>query len=235
MKTQFQNYALKELQQHIIAKALEIGAIKIRPNDPFTWASGYRMPIYNDNRMLLAHPETRTMVVAGLFILLDNEGIQPEVIAGTATAGIPWGAILAHDHGLPFAYIRDKAKDHGLKNRIEGLDSDKDFNNAKVVVVEDLISTGRSSADAVEAAQQANGNIYSCLSIFNYGFPEAQKLFANLTPPVMVQSLITYPLLLDEAVKVNYLQPNQIEMLKDWSNNPLQWGENNGFPKVEKK
>ena len=235
MKTQFESYSLQELQQYIIAKALEIGAIKIRPDDPFTWASGYRMPIYNDNRMLLAHPEIRTMVVAGLYRLLRNEGIQPQVIAGTATAGIPWGAILAHELGLPFAYIRDKPKDHGLKNRIEGLDSDKDFNNAKVVVVEDLISTGSSSANAVEAAQQANGNIYSCLSIFNYGFPEAQKLFANLTPSCMVQSLITYPILLEEAVRVNYLKSEQIDMLSDWSNNPLQWGENNGFPKVEKK
>lgn len=231
----FEKFSLYQLQQMIIAKALEIGAIKIRPKDPFTWASGYRMPIYNDNRMLLAHPETRATVVAGLYQLLKNEGIQPEVIAGTATAGIPWGAILAHELELPFAYIRDKPKDHGLKNRIEGLDNDKDFDGAKVVVVEDLISTGSSSANAVQAAQEANGNIYSCLSIFNYGFPEAQQLFANLTPSVMVQSLITYPRLLDEAVKVNYLQPDQIEMLKDWSNNPLQWGENNGFPKVEKK
>jgi len=235
MKTQFGDYSLQKLQQNIIAKALEIGAIKIRPADPFTWASGYRMPIYNDNRMLLAHPETRAMVIAGLYRLLRDEGIQPEVIAGTATAGIPWGSILAHELELPFAYIRDKAKDHGLKNRIEGLDSDKDFNNAKVVVVEDLISTGRSSVDAVEAAKQAKGNIYSCLSIFNYGFPEAQKLFADLTPPCMVQSLITYPILLEEAVRVNYLKSEQIDMLKDWSNNPLQWGENNGFPKVEKK
>jgi len=231
----FESYALRELQQAIIGKALEIGAIKIRPTDPFTWASGYKMPIYNDNRMLLALPGTRSMVVAGLSKLLKNEGIQPQVIAGTATAGIPWGAMLAYDLELPFAYIRDKPKDHGLKNRIEGMDSDKDFNNAKVIVVEDLISTGGSSANAVQAAQEAKGNVYSCLSIFNYGFPEAQQLFANLTPPVMVQSLITYPRLLEEAVKVNYLKPDQIEMLKDWSKSPLEWGAKNGFPKVEKE
>lgn len=235
MKTQFENYSLQELQQCIIAKALEIGAIKIRPNDPFTWASGYRMPIYNDNRMLLAHPEIRRMVVAGLYLLLRNEGIQAQFIAGTATAGIPWGAILAHELDLPFAYIRDKPKDHGLKNRIEGLDSDKDFADAKVVVVEDLISTGSSSANAVQAAQQANGNVYSCVSIFNYGFPEAQKLFAELTPPCMVQSLITYPMLLNEAVRTNYLQLEYIDMLRNWNDNPFMWGENNGFPKVEKK
>lgn len=230
----FENYQLSDLIRNIIRKALEIRAIKIRPDDPFTWASGYRMPIYDDNRMLLTHPETRDMVVAGLYLLLRNEGIQPQIIAGTATAGIPWGAILAHELGLPFAYIRDKAKDHGLRNRIEGLDSDKDFNNAKVVVVEDLISTGSSSVDAVKAAQQANGNIYSCLSIFNYGFPEAQKLFADLTPPCMVQSLITYPILLEEAVRVNYLKSEQIDMLKDWSDNPFQWGEKNGFPRIVK-
>ena len=238
MKKQFEvysDYSLQQLQQNIIAKALEIGAIKIRPTDPFTWASGYRMPIYNDNRMLLAHPETRAMVVAGLFKLLNNEGIQPQIIAGTATAGIPWAAILAHELGLPFVYIRDKAKDHGLRNRIEGLDSDKDFNDAKVVVVEDLMSTGLSSVDAVESAQEAKGNVYSCLSIFNYGFPEAQNLFASLTPPCMVQSIITYPMLLEQAVQVNYLQPEQIQLLENWSKNPKQWGENNGFPKIERK
>lgn len=231
----YESYALRELQQKIITTALRIGAIKIRPDNPFTWASGYRMPVYNDNRMLLAYPGTRPMVIAGLHRLLKYEGIQPEYIAGTATAGIPWGAVLAHELELPFAYIRDKPKDHGLMNRIEGLDSDKDFNNAKVIVVEDLISTGGSSANAVQAAQEAKGNVYSCLSIFNYGFPEAQQLFADLKPPVMVQSLITYPLLLEEAVKVNYLNHSQIEMLQDWSEKPFEWGAKHGFPKVEKK
>lgn len=226
---------LYQLQQKIITKALKIGAIKIRPNEPFTWASGYRMPIYNDNRMLLAHPETRAMINAGLYQLLRNEGIQPEWIAGTATAGIPWGAILAHELNLPFAYIRDEAKKHGLKNRIEGLDSDKDFNGAKVVVVEDLISTGNSSANAVKAVQEANGNIYSCLSIFNYGFPDAQQLFANLTPPCEVNSLITYPRLLEEAIRIDYLKPEQIDMLKEWNQDPFGWGEKHGFPKIEKQ
>jgi orotate phosphoribosyltransferase len=107
----------------------------------------------------LAYPGTRPMVIAGLHRLLKYEGIQPEYIAGTATAGIPWGAVLAHELELPFAYIRDKPKDHGLMNRIEGLDSDKDFNNAKVIVVEDLISTGGSSANVVQAAQEAKGNL----------------------------------------------------------------------------
>jgi orotate phosphoribosyltransferase len=155
----YESYALRELQQKIITTALRIGAIKIRPDNPFTWASGYRMPVYNDNRMLLAYPGTRPMVIAGLHRLLKYEGIQPEYIAGTATAGIPWGAVLAHELELPFAYIRDKPKDHGLMNRIEGLDSDKDFNNAKVIVVEDLISTGGSSANVVQAAQEAKGNL----------------------------------------------------------------------------
>jgi len=230
----FESYSLQKLQDEIIRMALLIGAMKLRPTDPFTWASGYRMPIYNDNRMLLKHPEIRAMVVAGLDRLLRNEGIQPQWIAGTATAGIPWGTMLAQELELPFAYIRDKAKDHGLKNRIEGLDSNEDFDGAKVVVVEDLISTGGSSANAVQAAQEANGNIYSCLSIFNYGFSEAQKLFANLTPPVMVQSLITYPMLLEAAVRMHCLKPEQIDMLKDWSEKPFEWGEKNGFPKVEK-
>ncbi|MFA7298413.1 MAG: orotate phosphoribosyltransferase [Candidatus Absconditabacterales bacterium] len=235
MKTQIENYSFDELLNNIIRYALKIGAIKIRPTEPFTWASGFKMPIYNDNRMLLAFPESRTMIIELLKRKFQQEDIQSQAIAGTATAGIPWGAILAHELELPFVYIRDKAKDHGLKNRIEGLNADEDFNGAKVVVIEDLISTGNSSANAVQAVQEAKGNVYSCLSIFNYGFPEAQQLFANLTPPVMVQSLITYPRLLEEAIKIYYLQPDQINMLKDWNENPFEWGIKNGFPRLEEK
>ncbi|MCX6823179.1 MAG: orotate phosphoribosyltransferase [candidate division SR1 bacterium] len=230
----YEDVPLDFLQREIIKAALGIGAIKINPTEPFTWASGYRMPIYNDNRMLLAYPETRKMVIRGLQCLLSNEGIQPEWIAGTMSAGIPWGESLADKLELPYGYIRDKPKDHGLKNRIEGLPSDKDFQGAKVVVVEDLISTGNSSANAVQAVQDANGNVYSCVSIFNYGFPEAQKLFADLTPPCKVQSLITYPMLLKEAMLAKYLTIDQVRMLKDWSEKPFEWGEKNGFPKIEK-
>jgi orotate phosphoribosyltransferase len=232
----FKNYQLHELQHMIIAKALQIGAIKIRPNDPFTWASGYRMPIYNDNRMLLVIPETRPMVVAALArSIVLNRMIPLDFIAGTSTAGIPWAAILAHELALPMVYIRDKPKDHGLRNQIEGLDSTKDFDGDKVLVIEDLISTGGSSAKAVEAVQQAKGNVEYCMSIFNYGFPDAQKLFANLTPPCKVMSLITYPMLLEEAIRINYLQPEQIDILKDWSEDPFGWGKKHGFPKIEKE
>jgi orotate phosphoribosyltransferase len=148
---------------------LEIGAIKLRPDDPFQWASGYRMPVYNDNRMFLFHPEARRTIARGFSNLMDERGIAAEVVAGTATAGIPHGALLADLLSLPYIYIRDKPKAHGLQNRIEGLDAESDLGGRTVVVIEDLISTGGSSARAVQAVREAAGVADWCLSIFSYG------------------------------------------------------------------
>src|SRR3989344_682712 len=134
-----------------IARAgLEIGAIKLRPDDPFQWASGYRMPIYNDNRQFLFFPRHRRLIIEGFEgILQQRRDISFKIIAGTSTAGIPWGTLLAGELTCPFVYVRDKPKDHGLRNQIEGIGAEKDLEGRTVLLIEDLISTGESSARAV--------------------------------------------------------------------------------------
>ncbi len=218
-----------------IAKAgLEINAIKLSPDNPYLWASGYRMPIYNDNRMFMYFPGLRDLIIGGFEQLISDEGIQYEVIAGTSTSGIPWGAFLARELACPFVYIRDKPKDHGLKNQIEGIDAEKDLEGRKVVVIEDLISTGGSSANAVQAVRDANGEANWCLSIFDYGLDKAVEEFANLNPRCNIRSLLTYDTLLDIAKGIGYLTEEQIGMLQEWRADPFNWGEKHGFPKVER-
>jgi len=219
-----------------IAKAgLEIKAIKLRPEDPFTWASGFRMPIYNDNRMFLFHPEFRELITNGFVDLLIEQGILSNpVIAGTSTAGIPLATALANELGLPLIYIRDKPKDHGLKNQIEGIDAENDLRGLPTIVIEDLISTGGSSARAVQAVRDANGDCNHCLSIFNYGLDKAVQAFDALNPKCNVRSLLTYDTLLRTAKDVGYLDAGQVKLLEEWREDPFGWGEKNGFPKVEK-
>ena len=189
------------------------------------------MPVYNDNRMFLFHPETRRLIARGLADIVEREGIAPEVVAGTATAGIPHGALLADVLSLPYIYIRDKPKAHGLKNRIEGLDADSDLEGRRVVVIEDLISTGGSSARAVEAVREANGVADWCLSIFSYGLEKAAEQFGALTPPCNFDSLLTFPVLLDVAKSGGLLAADQIALLEAWQQDPFGWGEARGFPR----
>ena len=225
---------INDLGRRIAEFGLTIGAIKLNPKDPFQWASGYRMPIYNDNRMFLFHPEMRRTIARGLAEIIRDEGISPEVVAGTATAGIPHGALLADLLSLPYIYIRDKPKGHGLRNRIEGLDADSDLEGSKVVVIEDLISTGGSSARAVEAVREANGVADWCLSIFSYGLEKAEEQFAALDPPCHFASLLTFPVLLDVAGSGGFLADDQVALLAEWRKDPFGWGEKHGFPKLEK-
>lgn len=218
-----------------LAKAgLSIKAIKLNPEQPFLWASGYQMPIYNDNRMFLFFSEYRQLIIDGLKQLILDQKIPCEVIAGTAMAGIPHGAGLANSLQLPFIYIRDKAKDHGLRNQIEGLDADQDLAGKNVVVIEDLISTGGSSIKAVQAVRDANGKANYCLSIFNYGLDEAMIQFNALTPKCEVGSLLTYDTLLATAKEIGYLTSQQVQLLTEWRLDPFGWGEKHGFPKKEK-
>jgi len=191
------------------------------------------MPVYNDNRMFLFHPETRRLIAQGLADVVRREDIQPEVVAGTATAGIPHGALLADVLALPYIYIRDKPKAHGLKNRIEGLDAEKDLEGSRVVVIEDLISTGGSSARAVEAVREANGVADWCLSIFSYGLGKAAEQFQALTPPCNFTSLLTFPVLLDVAKTGGFLSDAQIALLEAWQEDPFGWGAAHGFPKED--
>lgn len=223
---------IDDLGRRIAEQGLGIGAIKLSPGDPFQWASGYRMPIYNDNRMFLYHPEIRRTIAQGLADIIRDKGISPEVVAGTATAGIPHGALLAELLSLPFIYIRDKPKGHGLKNRIEGVDADSDLGGSRVVVIEDLISTGGSSARAVEAVREAKGVANWCVSIFSYGLEKAAEQFATLDPPCDFTSLLTFPVLLDVAQTGGFLSEEQIALLADWREDPFGWGEKHGFPKV---
>ncbi len=223
---------IENLGGKIAEFGLRIGAIKLNPDNPFQWASGYRMPIYNDNRMFLFYPEMRRTIAQGLAEIIETRGIHPEVVAGTATAGIPHGALLADVLSLPYIYIRDKPKGHGLKNRIEGLDADSDLAGQSVVVIEDLISTGGSSARAVEAVREANGDCNWCLSIFNYGLEKAAEQFEALDPSCNFTSLLTFPVLLETAKAGGFLSDDQIALLADWRVDPFGWGEKNGFPKA---
>lgn len=190
------------------------------------------MPIYNDNRMFLFHPEMRRTIARGLADIIQSRGIEVDVVAGTATAGIPHGALLADLLDLPYIYIRDKPKAHGLKNRIEGLDAESDLEGRSVVVIEDLISTGGSSARAVEAVREANGVANWCLSIFGYGLEKASEQFDAMDPPCAFTSILTFPVLLDVARTGGFLSEDQIELLVEWREDPFGWGEKHGFPKA---
>ncbi len=216
-----------------IAKAgLEINAIKLRPDNPFTWASGFRMPIYNDNRMFLFFPEHRKLIAEGFTNLVKD--IPYEVIAGTSTSGIPPATTLADSLNKPMIYVRDKPKDHGLKNQIEGIDAESDLQGRKVILIEDLISTGGSSARAVQNIRDANGNCDYCISIFNYGLDKAVQAFDTLNPKCEVRSLLNYETLLETAKETGYINDQQAEMLAGWRADPFGWGEKHGFPKVER-
>lgn len=213
----------------LLAKvALEIKAIKLSPQKPFLWASGYYMPIYNDNRMLLGNFEHRKIVASGFVDLISKLKLDIEVIAGTATAGIPPATSLADRLQKPLIYVRSAAKDHGLRNVIEGILQP----GQKVLMIEDLISTGGSSITAIEGIREAGGKIENCFSIFSYDLNEALTQFQNIS--CKVNSLLTYDVLLEEAVAQNYINSQELELLQDWRKNPFSWGEKNGFAKVEK-
>jgi len=220
--------------EEIARAALEINAIKLQPKNPFTWASGYRMPIYNDNRMFLVYPKYRELVLNAFKELLRSEGISFDIVAGTSTSGIPPATTLADSLGKPLIYVRDKPKGHGLRNQIEGIDAESDLQRTEVILIEDLISTGGSSAKAVQAIRDANGICKYCVSIFNYGLGKANNSFEELDEPCEVRSLLTYDVLLEVAKQIGYIDAEQVEMLAEWRQDPFNWGEKHGFPKVIK-
>jgi len=212
----------------ILAKiSLEIGAIKINLNEPFKWASGYYMPIYNDNRMLLMNHKFRETIANGFEKLIKSENLEYDAIAGTSTAGISPATTLADRLRCPLIYVREKPKDHGLKKQIEG----KLYENEKAILIEDLISTGTSSINAVEGIRNSRGIVKYCLSIFNYGFDEAKKLFEKNS--CKTRSLLNYNELLKVAKEENYIHNTQLKSLAEWRKNPWNWGKNHGFPREE--
>lgn len=200
----------------IAQKLLQINAIKLNPQTPFTWASGLRSPIYCDNRLSLSYPEVRNEICAGLEDL--SKGYENiDVIAGVATAGIAHGMLLAEKLNKPFAYVRSKPKGHGRQNQIEG----KLEAGQRVLMVEDLISTGGSSLQAVHAVREAGCEVLGVLAIFTYGFDKSVKAFEENN--CAFSTITNYPDLLSCAVEKNYISAAEHTILSDWSRNPEHW------------
>jgi len=208
---------MNEVEQKVAESLLQIKAIKLQPKSPFTWASGWKSPIYCDNRVTLSHPPIRTYIRQKLAELIQEEFGSVEMISGVATAGIPQGVLVAQDLGLPFTYVRSSAKDHGRENQIEG----EVVEGQRAVVIEDLISTGKSSLKAVQALRDAGCNVVGLVSIFTYGFPEAEVNFVDAKCRHI--SLCNYEALIDVAAEQNYILSEDIEILKKWREDPANW------------
>lgn len=217
-----------------IAKAgLNIKAIKLQPEDPFKWSSGYYMPIYNDNRMFLFCPEYRKLIADSFKEVYEENNLSADVIAGTTTGGIPHGVLLAERLNLPFVYIRDEQKSYGRQKRIEGLNKDEDIAGKNVIIVEDLISTGASTESAIKAVRNAGGNVKDCFCIFHYELSKAKERFRNMNPECNITPLLTYDKLIDIATDIDYIKQKNEQMLKKWSQNPFEWGKKHGYPKED--
>jgi orotate phosphoribosyltransferase len=215
-------------------KALEMGAIRLSPDKPFCWASGYYMPIYNDNRTFLGDPKARQMIAKAFKEILEKLNYDPDNVAGTSTAGIPHATTLGDLLGKPVSYIRSSSKDHGLQNQIEGLGRNPGYEGKKVVLIEDLISTGMSSIKAVKAIQEANGLVPYCLAIFSYGTDQGKQAFAELDPKCSPLTILDYNYVIPIAKEIGYIHPDQEKMLLEWSASPFTWGEKHGWKKEER-
>ena len=205
------------LATEIASHLLDIKAVYLQPDNPFTWASGIQSPIYTDNRVTLSYPDTRTLIEDGFVQKIKEEFPDVEVIAGTATAGIPHGAIIADRMNLPFAYIRSKPKDHGAGNQVEG----RIFKGQKMVVIEDLISTGGSVLDAVAAAEREGADVLGVVAIFTYELPKAEENFANAG--VKLVTLSNYTELIKVAKVQGYINADGLTLLKKFKENQENW------------
>jgi orotate phosphoribosyltransferase len=201
----------------IAEKLLEAGAVKLSPYEPFTWASGWKSPIYCDNRKALSFPFIRDFIKSELCNVIFEQFEEAEQIAGVATAGIAWGAMAADQLKLPFIYVRSKPKEHGLGNQIEGFPDE----SKKVIVVEDLISTGKSSLQAAEALRNKNIEVIGMVSIFNYGFDVAEEAFKNAGIPF--ESLTNYTALIELAKEKTIISEETEQLLLTWRTNPSTW------------
>lgn len=207
----------QSIAAEVADKLLEIQAIRLQPDKPFTWASGWKSPIYCDNRLSLSFPEVRNMIKNNLVDSVSHFFQNVEAIAGVATAGIPQGALIANELGLPFIYVRSKPKGHGMENMIEG----KVTPGQKVVVVEDLVSTGGSSLKAAEDLKNAGFEVLGMVAIFSYGFEVAAKNFSNAG--IKLVCLSDYDALLPIAVKQNYITSEMLDSLAEWRKDPGSW------------
>jgi len=205
------------LKSAFASRLLKINAIKLQPNNPFTWASGWKSPFYCDNRKTLSYPELRNYVKIELVHTILNHFPEVEAIAGVATGAIPQGALVADALNLPFVYVRNKPKDHGLENLIEG----ELKAGMKVVVVEDLISTGGSSLKAVEAIRNNACEVIGMVASYTYGFPVAKKAFKDAQ--IKLVTLTDYEHVVDEALKTGYIDDSDVEVLHEWRKDPAHW------------
>jgi orotate phosphoribosyltransferase len=209
---------MSNFQVEVAQRLLQINTIKIQPSSPFTWASGWLAPIYCDNRKILSYPSTRDFICDQFTRMIQEKYPDAEVIAGVATGAIAHGVLVAEKLGLPFIYVRPQPKSHGLENMIEG-----DLKaGQKVVIIEDLISTGGSSIHAAQAILNYGGDVMGMLAIFTYNFPVANQNFENAG--IKLDTLSNYQTLIELALQNGEITPEELESLKAWRENPSTWG-----------
>ncbi|MCQ2196988.1 MAG: orotate phosphoribosyltransferase [Bacteroidaceae bacterium] len=208
---------MKTLEKIFASKLLKVKAIKLQPTNPFTWASGWKSPFYCDNRKTLSYPDLRTFVKIEIARLVSEQFADVDAIAGVATGAIPQGALVADVLNLPFVYVRSKPKDHGLENLIEG----ELKPGMKVVVVEDLISTGGSSLKAVEAIRNNGCEVVGMVASYTYGFDVAEKAFKDAK--VQLYTLTNYEAVVSEALRIGYIAEEDVALLNDWRKDPANW------------
>jgi orotate phosphoribosyltransferase len=208
---------MTEISKAIAKDLLKIEAVFLRPNEPFTWASGIKSPIYCDNRMTMSYPGVRKAIAKGLATQIKERFPEVEVIAGTATAGIPHAAWVADILDLPMVYIRSKAKDHGKGNQIEGRIEE----GQKMVVIEDLISTGGSVLEACEAATREGADVLGVAAIFTYELPQGLENFEKAQLPLI--TLTNYSTMIETALEMNYIGADDVALLQQWKQSPQTW------------
>ncbi|PVZ14070.1 orotate phosphoribosyltransferase [Porphyromonas loveana] len=209
---------MEKLGKLIASKLIEVKAIKLQPQNPFTWASGWKAPIYCDNRKTLSYPGIRSLIKMELARVISETFGEVEAIAGVATGAIAQGALVADLLGVPFAYVRSSPKDHGLENLVEG----ELKPNAKVVIIEDLISTGGSSLKAAEAIRNFGCEVLGMVAVYTHGFPMAEENFAKAG--VKLVTLTDYDQVIEEALRTGYISAINVELLRDWRKSPETWG-----------
>ncbi|MCD6347278.1 MAG: orotate phosphoribosyltransferase [Bacteroidales bacterium] len=209
---------MMENQKLIASLLLDIQAIKLQPDKPFTWASGWKSPIYCDNRVTLSHPVVRKTIQTDFVRLIRQKYPEVEVIAGVATGAIAHGVLVAQEMDLPFIYVRSSAKEHGLQNLVEGSWT----SGQKVVIIEDLVSTGGSSLAAAKALKDAKLEVLGMMAIFTYGFHIASTNFSNAG--IELTTLSNYSKLIELAAQADYVSPEQVNILKQWRISPSEWG-----------
>jgi len=211
---------MESIEKIVARQLLDIKAVRLNTDKPFTWASGWKSPIYCDNRKILSYPKAREIIFKSLAKIIEQNYKNVDVIAGVATGAIAWGVLVAEVLGKPFVYVRPKPKDHGTGAQVEGdLPA-----GASVVVVEDLISTGASSLSAVDALQNEGAHVLGMVAIFSYNFDKARRAFEYGN--CELRTLTNYDTLIDEALSCNYIKENEIALLREWRFHPEAWGQN---------